>query len=71
MILAAAVVVLTATGINARNMVTHSASWKYQSENLNYRLQYQAKYQANESLRLHYGDTVVSMSSEEIGRAHV
>lgn len=42
-------------------MVTHSASWKYQSENLNYRLQYQAKYQATESLRLHYSDTVVSM----------
>lgn len=53
------------TGINARDMVTHSASWKYQSENLNYRLQYQAKYQALESLRLHYGDTVVSMSSED------
>lgn len=59
-ILAATLVVLTATGINARNMVTHSASWKYQSENLNYRLQYQAP----ESLRLHYNDTVVPMSSE-------
>lgn len=63
-ILAAALVVLTTIGINARNMVTHSASWKYQSENLNYRLQYQAKYQEAESLRLHYSDTTVSMSSE-------
>lgn len=64
-ILAVAIVVLTTISINARKMVTHSASWKYQSENLNYRLQYQAKYQATESLRLHYGDTVVSMSSED------
>lgn len=60
-ILAVALVVLTTISINARKMVTHSASWRYHSENLNYRLQYQA----TESLRLHYGDTVVSMSSED------
>ncbi len=52
---------VTSTSINARDIVARSASWHYQYENLNYEL----RYQAPESLCLHYNDTVVAMSSDE------
>lgn len=55
------ILILPSTGMNARDSVIHSASWHYQNENLNYKLQYRTP----GLLYLYCNDTVLSIHSND------
>lgn len=57
-----AAAILMQTGLSAQTFITFSATYKYNTENLHYKL----KYKAPDSLWLHYNDTVISMTSADV-----